>query len=81
MQLRTPLIDDLLDGVVALLVGVGADALEWVRAIHIRAPIANVDEGSVSQVDTDCASNGAKVCIGDRGGESLVELLLGSLRM
>ena len=48
MQLCSPLIDDLLDGVVALLVGVGANALKWFGAIHIRALIANVDERSVS---------------------------------
>ncbi len=77
---RTPLVDDLLDGVVALLVGVGAHSLEGVRAIHIRAPIAHIDEGAVGQVDPHCTGDGAQVCVGDRAREHLVQLLLGGLR-
>ncbi len=60
---HTPFIDDLLDGVVTLLVGVRANSLKRVGAGHIRAPIANVDEGPISFVDTHCTSHSAQVCI------------------
>lgn len=62
-DVHTPFIDDLLDGVVALLVGVGAHSLKGVGAGHIRAPIANIDEGPISCVDTHCTTDRAQVCI------------------
>ena len=75
----TPLVDDLLDGVVALLVGVGAHALEGVGARSIRAPIAHIDEGTLRGVDSGHASNGAQVCVGDWVGQGSIQHLLGCL--
>ena len=76
----TPLVDDLLDGVVPLLVGVGAHALEWVRPIHIRAPIAHVHQGPMCGIHPDSSSDGTQICVRHCVGQCPVQHLLRGLR-
>ncbi len=77
---RTPLIDNLLDRVVPLLVCIRADSLEWVRPVNIWAAIPYVDQGSMGVVHSDSSRNGAQVCIGHWTGQHPVQDLLGRLQ-
>ena len=75
----TPFIDDLLNRIVPLLIGVGPYTLEWIGPIHVRAAITNIDEWSMCVVHSHSACYGAQICIGDGARKHPVQDLLRSL--